>query len=185
MFQSCVVSPHHIAGPQYLFDTDMLCGGSMQYVSTSHRCPQCLTIHAVSWQPTQYSHAGGSGDDPEEKWRRNLSSIANRSFQWLRAVRVFNTVPKSQLRKWLARKVRVWDALVHIQQVFRDNHMLSLFVWCLKFSYLPVLPNSTVHILVKGKKMTLTVCSCRGRKNTSSSSSQPPLVMIIMIVSVT
>lgn len=28
------------------------------------------------------------------------------------AVRVVNVVPKSKLRKWLARKVRIWDALV-------------------------------------------------------------------------
>lgn len=55
--------------------------------------------------------AGGSGTDPEDKWRRNLS-LRMVYFNGSEAVRVCNAVPKSKLRKWLARKVCVWDALV-------------------------------------------------------------------------
>lgn len=76
MFQSCVFSPYmYIAWAQCLFDTDTALWRYDAESNIRHTCPQC-------WQPTQYSHAGGPGADPEEKWRRSLSSIANRSFQW-------------------------------------------------------------------------------------------------------
>lgn len=123
-----------------------------------------------SWPPTHFSHAGGSGADPEETWRRNLSFIANRSFQWFGGSSCLQCRSKSKLRKWLARKVRVRDALVpHWASL--PAHPRAVIV-CVMFK-LQLLASTAQfccsHFCQRTENSINRVCSCRRRKNTSSS----------------